>query len=180
MSTARNVALIVALYGVVAVVPPRPFEKPLAIYRLVTAPAPLRVAIPVAGVAAARLRDNWGASRDAGARRHEGIDIFAARGTRVVAATDGIVSRVGLDPRGGRVVWVMGPARQMHYYAHLDRHADIRAGDLVRTGDVLGEVGTTGNAKGTPPHLHYGIYANGAIDPYPLLVPSRRAAQGWT
>lgn len=173
MSIARNVVSIVGLFAIPAIVPPRPFDRPIAIYRLSTAPAPVHVAVPVAGVAASRLRDSWGAARDDGGRRHEGIDIFAARGTPVIAATDGIVSRIGVDPRGGRVVWVMGPGRQMHYYAHLERHADIRSGDLVRVGDVLGEVGTTGNAKGTPPHLHYGIYANGAINPYPLLVPSR-------
>jgi len=59
----------------------------------------------------------------------------------------------------------------MHYYAHLDDYADIRRGQLVAPGDVLGFVGNTGNAKGTPPHLHYGIYAGGgALNPYPLLM----------
>ncbi|MNT39589.1 L-Ala--D-Glu endopeptidase precursor [compost metagenome] len=64
----------------------------------------------------------------------------------------------------------MGPGRQLHYYAHLDDYAAIRAGDIVVAGTVLGYVGTTGNARGTPPHLHYGIYtAGGALNPYPLL-----------
>jgi murein DD-endopeptidase MepM/ murein hydrolase activator NlpD len=68
------------------------------------------------------------------------------------------------------VVWVLGPGGQRHYYAHLDRYADIVTGQRVRPGTILGYVGTTGNAAGTPPHLHYGIYeAGGAINPYPLL-----------
>ena len=65
---------------------------------------------------------------------------------------------------------MLGPGGQRHYYAHLDRYADIENGQRVRPGTVLGYVGTTGNAKGTPPHLHYGIYASGgAINPYPFL-----------
>lgn len=168
MRWVRNVLLISLLYVGIGVVPPRPFEKPLFALRLVASDAPDRVHVPVAGVARSRLRDSWGAARSDG-RSHEGIDIFAPRGTPVVAATRGIVSRVGANVLGGRVVWVMGPGRQMHYYAHLDRIGDVRPGDIVQAGDVLGTVGTTGNARGTPPHLHYGIYANGAINPYPLL-----------
>ena len=94
-------------------------------------------------------------------RKHEGIDIFAARGTPVHSATEGIVLRVGANRLGGRVVWVLGPGGQRHYYAHLDRFADISAGLQVRAGTVLGYVGTTGNAAGTPPHLHYGVYESG-------------------
>ena len=91
----------------------------------------------------------------------------------MVSATEGIITRVGSNQLGGNVVWVMGPGRQMHYYAHLDRYAGVRAGDIIAAGTVLGYVGTTGNARGTPPHLHYGIYtARGAINPYPLLKPS--------
>lgn len=169
MSTPGRALLVVVLYVALAFVPPRPFEKPLFLFRLVTADAPVRVAVPVQGVAASRLRDSWGNARSGG-RAHQGIDIFAPRGTPVLAATDGMVTRVGVNALGGQVVWVVGPARQMHYYAHLDRYGDVRAGDLVKAGDVLGYVGTTGNARGTPPHLHYGIYAGGAINPYPLLV----------
>lgn len=166
----RTVLFAALLYLVVAFVPPRPLEKPLFLFRLATAPTPVRVTIPVEGVAASRLRDTWGGARSGG-RTHQGIDIFAPRGTPVLSATDGLVTRVGTNALGGRVVWVLGPGRQMHYYAHLDRYADIRGGDIVRTGRVLGYVGNTGNAQGTPPHLHYGIYAGGAINPYPLLAP---------
>lgn len=137
--------------------------------RLMRAPAPEALPLPVQGARARDLRDSWHAVRPGG-RQHEGIDIFAPRGREVVSTTDGIVSRIASTPIGGNVVWVMGPGRQFHYYAHLDRHADIRVGDIVRAGGVLGYIGNTGNAKGTPPHLHYGIYAaREAINPYPLL-----------
>ncbi|MBV7501546.1 M23 family metallopeptidase [Achromobacter sp. ACM05] len=139
--------------------------------------APVSLPVPVQGVAPRRLADTWGAARSGG-RTHQGIDIFAKRGTPVVSATEGVVTRIGENTLGGQVVWVMGPGRQMHYYAHLDGYADIRRGQLVAPGDVLGFVGNTGNAKGTPPHLHYGIYAGGgALNPYPLLT-APTATQG--
>ena len=141
------------------------------VIRLSTRPAPTSVAVPVAGVARRGLVDTWGGARSEG-RRHEGIDIFAKRGTEVLAATEGLVSRIGENRLGGRTVWVLGPGRQRHYYAHLDRYVDtLTPGDRVAVGDVLGYVGNSGNAKGTPPHLHYGIYTlTGAINPYPLLM----------
>ncbi|WP_454757947.1 M23 family metallopeptidase [Cupriavidus campinensis] len=151
-----------------------PYVKPYidnALYavRLASMPAPTALAMPVQGVAQRGLRDTWHGARSGG-RKHEGIDIFAARGTPVLAATAGIVSRVGTNSLGGKVVWVLGPGRQMHYYAHLDDYADVSIGDRVAPGAVLGYVGTTGNARGTPPHLHFGVYTGtGAINPYPLL-----------
>lgn len=140
--------------------------------RLAREAPPAQLPVPVLGVAPRALRDSWGAPRSGG-RAHQGIDIFARRGTPVVSATHGIVLRVGADPLGGRVVWVLGPGGRRHYYAHLDRPAAIRAGERVAAGTVLGFVGDTGNAKGGPPHLHYGIYvpAQGAVNPYPLLAP---------
>ena len=115
------------------------------------------------------LADTWGAARSQG-RSHEGIDIFAARGTPIQATTQGIVSKVGEDALGGRVVMIIGPGGAGHYYAHLEDYADISANDWVNTGDTIGYVGDSGNAKGTPPHVHYGIYINGsAVNPYPLL-----------
>ncbi|MBQ5946035.1 M23 family metallopeptidase [Massilia sp. ST3] len=147
--------------------------------RLAAMPAPAALAVPVQGVRAKGLRDTWHAARGAG-RRHEGIDIFAKRGTPVLSSTEGIVLRVGTNRLGGLVVWVLGPAGQRHYYAHLDGYADVHAGMRVAPGRVLGYVGDSGNAKGTPPHLHYGIYAaGGALNPYPLLrgpAPEREAA----
>lgn len=115
------------------------------------------------------LTDTWGAARSQG-RTHEGIDIFAARGTPIQSTTPGIVSKVGNNNLGGRVVVVVGPGGAGHYYAHLEDYADIAPNDWVEAGDVIGYVGDSGNAKGTPPHLHYGIYINGsAVNPYPLM-----------
>lgn len=152
-----------------------PLERAIYAARLSARPEPAALPVPVAGVALQALRDTWHGARSGG-RRHEGIDIFAPRGREVVSATEGIVTRVGTNNLGGNVVWVMGPGRQLHYYAHLDRYAGVRAGDIISAGTVLGYVGTTGNARGTPPHLHYGIYtARGAINPYPLLKPSMAA-----
>ncbi|HCN17730.1 MULTISPECIES: M23 family metallopeptidase [Psychrobacter] len=115
------------------------------------------------------LTDTWGAARSQG-RSHEGIDIFAPRHTPIQSTTQGIVSKVGENNLGGRVVVVVGPGGAGHYYAHLEDYADIAPNDWVNQGDVIGYVGDSGNAKGTPPHVHYGIYINGsAVNPYPLL-----------
>lgn len=135
---------------------------------------PAALPMPVQGVDARRIADSWGNPR-AGGRRHEGIDIFAPRGRPVLATTRGIVWRVGQDRLGGNVVFVLGPGRQLHYYAHLDAFAAIEPGERVEPGAVLGYVGDTGNAKGGPTHLHYGIYlagtaGSGAINPFPLLA----------
>jgi peptidoglycan LD-endopeptidase LytH len=134
---------------------------------------PVDVTLPVAGVRAAELTDTWGAARSGG-RRHEGIDIFAPRGTAVVAATSGEVVRVGQNHLGGNVVYVAGEGAQLYYYAHLDSfRAGIAPGDHVTAGDVIGHVGTTGNAARTPPHLHFGIYPASnwfrAVNPYSFL-----------
>ncbi|MGM8899385.1 MULTISPECIES: M23 family metallopeptidase [unclassified Psychrobacter] len=115
------------------------------------------------------LTDTWGAARSQG-RTHEGIDIFAPRGTPVQSTTQGIVSKVGENTLGGRVVVIVGPGGAGHYYAHLEDYADITPNDWVDAGDIIGYVGDSGNAKGTPPHVHYGIYISGsAVNPYPLL-----------
>lgn len=146
-------------------------------WRVRSMPAPQSLPVPVFGVKPARLADTWHATRPP-ARRHEGIDIFARKGTPVVAATDGVVVRRGEDPLGGNVVSVYGPAGQVHYYAHLDEFGDVALGDVVLAGDLLGTVGNTGNARTTPPHLHYGIYTDGgAINPYPLLTAAPSSAR---
>ena len=127
--------------------------------------------IPVKGVATRELRDTWGAARSNG-RRHEGIDIFAKKGTTVRSTTDGIVQRIRTGGAGGKAVWVLGPDLSRHYYAHLDDFGRISVGQRIDQGDKIGEVGNTGNAKGGRPHLHYGIYLrNGqATNPYPYLA----------
>ncbi|MEN3295635.1 MAG: peptidoglycan LD-endopeptidase LytH [Burkholderiales bacterium] len=147
-------------------------QTSLYLSRLALLPAPTRLRVPVDNVRVGALRDTWHAGRSGG-RRHEGIDIFAPRGTPVHATTEGIVTRVGVKSLGGKAVWVLGPGRQRHYYAHLDRFADVYAGQRIQAGTVLGYVGNTGNARRTPSHLHYGIYTlAGAINPFPLLIAS--------
>ena len=160
--------LAVILIGGYALIEPI-LTNMLYAMRLASMPKPSVLAMPVQGVRPKALRDTWHATRSGG-RKHEGIDIFARRGTPVRAATEGIVLRVGTNRLGGQVVWVLGPGGQRHYYAHLDRFSDVTAGMRVEPGRVLGFVGTSGNAAGTPPHLHYGVYqTGGAINPYPLL-----------
>ncbi|MCC4605151.1 M23 family metallopeptidase [Xanthomonas campestris] len=133
-------------------------------------PAPQALRIPVHNVRARQIADTFGAPRGRD-RTHAGVDIFAPRGTPVVASTHGVVSAIGDRGLGGKQVWVLGPAMERHYYAHLDDWAaGLAVGDVVEPGTPLGMVGTTGNARGTPPHLHYGVYGrNGAYDPLPLL-----------
>ena len=125
---------------------------------------------PVARGGRRNVQSFFGAAR--GQREHQGIDIFAARGTPVLAAADGWISSTAPNQLGGNVVWVWDPARaHTLYYAHLDRHA-VRTGQYVRRGDVIGFVGNTGNARTTAPHLHFGIYRRGlgAIDPLYYVV----------
>lgn len=126
---------------------------------------------PVAGRDMTAIRSGFGAPRDAGRRSHHGVDIFAPRGTPVLAAVAGRVSRVGTTTLGGNVVWLRERDLDRRlYYAHLDRQA-VAQGALVRPGDTLGFVGNTGNARTTPPHLHFGIYMRGVgpVDPYSHL-----------
>lgn len=167
-SLIRTVILATLLIALFALIGPF-IENALYAMRLASMPVPASIPVPVQGVRPGALRDTWHAARGS-SRKHEGIDIFAARGTPVQSATEGIVMRVGENRLGGQVVWVFGPGGQRHYYAHLDRFSDVRAGMRVEAGRVLGYVGNTGNAITTPLHLHYGIYdTGGALNPYPLL-----------
>ena len=120
---------------------------------------------PVYGASNRSIRSLYGASRDNGRRLHEGVDIFAPRGTPVIAPADGYISRVGNSKLGGKVVWMRDRKRRHSYYfAHLDSQM-VQPGMRVSRGHVLGLVGNTGNAKYTPPHLHFGIYEYGSKDP---------------
>lgn len=116
------------------------------------------------------IQSFWGASRDGGNRSHEGVDIFADRGTPVIAVADGRVNRVGLNNLGGKVIFLRPKGRNLSlYYAHLDSQL-VQMGESVNQGDTIGLVGTTGNAVSTAPHLHFGIYSSGgAIDPLPFI-----------
>jgi len=120
------------------------------------------------------IGSRFGAPRDAGARSHHGIDIFAKRGTPVVAAASGVVSRVNETNLGGKVVWLRDVSGNSLYYAHLDSQA-VSSGTRVSAGDTLGFVGNTGNARTTPPHLHFGVYrrGEGPVDPYWFVYTPR-------
>jgi murein DD-endopeptidase MepM/ murein hydrolase activator NlpD len=119
----------------------------------------------------------WGDSRDGGTRKHEGIDIFAAKGTAVVAVADGYVLEVTEDGIGGKSVTIQSDDYTWRsYYAHLDEQK-VSSGQLVKKGQLIGTVGNTVNAKTTPAHLHFGIYdANGAMDPLPYVKTSPKIA----
>jgi murein DD-endopeptidase MepM/ murein hydrolase activator NlpD len=180
----KRIALLALAAGAIAASIPvvRPAaERAWFIYTLATEGVPAHLPNPVDAAIARRLANSWGAAR-AGGRRHEGIDIFAPKGTPVVSTTRGIVTRVGMNRLGGRIVGVLGPGLEWHYYAHLDRFGTFGEGDIVQAGDVLGYVGNTGNARSTPSHLHYGVYRDGAKNPYPRLTSeastNRRPVQG--
>lgn len=125
---------------------------------------------PVAGKGNKDVQSFWGASRDGGARSHEGLDIFASRGTPVVAAANGYITKTGNEGLGGKQVWLRNQnLGQSLYYAHLDSIL-VEGGRLVKIGDTLGTVGNTGNAKGGATHLHFGIYmSGGAVDALPFV-----------
>jgi peptidoglycan LD-endopeptidase LytH len=142
------------------------------------------LAFPVRGIAPASIADTFTDARGA-TRFHNAMDIMAARGTAVVAVDAGTVSRLGSGGAGGITVYQLDEAgRYGFYYAHLDRLAPgLAEGQAVRRGDVLGYVGTTGNAPASAPHLHFAIYAivdgrtrwgGRPVNPYPLW---RRAAR---
>jgi murein DD-endopeptidase MepM/ murein hydrolase activator NlpD len=128
------------------------------------------LAFPVPSGEKATIGCFWGASRDHGTRKHEGIDIFGKRGMPVVAAADGYITGVHEGGIGGKVVFLHPSGKDYTlYYAHLDSQT-VREGQKVKTGEVVGLMGNTGNAKYTAPHLHFGIYAaGGAVDPLPFV-----------
>jgi murein DD-endopeptidase MepM/ murein hydrolase activator NlpD len=148
----------------------QPRLEAAANYELAIGASPL-LTFPVLGHDPGAIQSGFGAERDGGRRAHRGVDIFAPRGTTAVAATDGWVMRVETTRVGGNVVWMQPLFGNMRlYYAHLDRQL-VERGQFVRAGDPIGTVGNTGNARTTPPHLHFGVYVRrdgmrgGARDP---------------
>ncbi|HEX8396370.1 MAG TPA: M23 family metallopeptidase [Pyrinomonadaceae bacterium] len=130
-----------------------------------------QIAMPVRTVKVKSVADTWNAPRS-NERTHQGQDIFAPRGTAVYSATEGYVFRIGQNSLGGNNIWIAGAGGRFYYYAHLDKFAEnLKQGDYATTETIIGYVGTTGNAKDTPPHLHFGVYTStGAINPLPLLT----------
>ena len=136
--------------------------------------APERPRIPVAGATpgdwnhASFWHEPWGRSGV-----HKGIDIFARKGTPVIAPTYGIVLFSGSIELGGNVVFALGPGWRVHYFAHLDEVAAVWGQPLLG-GTLLGRVGDSGNAAGRPPHLHYSVLS---LVPRPWRADG--ASQGW-
>lgn len=127
--------------------------------------------------------NTWGAARSGG-RKHEGVDIFAKEGTAIRSVTDGKVVKVGWNGLGGNSITIEDANGYRHYYTHMMKSVtdQFKVGDTVKKGQQIGQVGDTGNAKGTPHHLHYGIYKNGkAINPHQFLGQSSKTNPGnWT
>jgi murein DD-endopeptidase MepM/ murein hydrolase activator NlpD len=149
--------------------------------RVAVAPATISsdaMVIPVAGIQADALRDNF-----LDARRghvHQALDIMAPRGTPVLAAVDGKVRKLFTSKAGGLTIYETDPLEStIYYYAHLDRYADgLVEGEALQRGDVIGYVGTTGNAPPNSPHLHFAIailpptkewWKGEPVNPYPIL-----------
>jgi murein DD-endopeptidase MepM/ murein hydrolase activator NlpD len=164
-------------------------RKPLAVETPVAAPPvpppndllARKLAFPVRGIEPATIADTFTDARGA-TRVHNAMDIMAPRGTPVVAVAAGVVTRLGNGGAGGITVYQVDDAgRYAFYYAHLDRLAPgLVTGKVVQRGDVLGYVGTTGNAPRSAPHLHFAIYEIGEgrgrfgerpINPFPLWRP---------
>jgi murein DD-endopeptidase MepM/ murein hydrolase activator NlpD/SH3-like domain-containing protein len=148
-------------------------------YRLTLAEDPA-LAFPVAGHGVGSIQSVFGVARDGGRRSHHGVDIFARRGTPVIASVAGRVNRVEVTNLGGNVVWLRDERMSRNlYYAHLESQA-VSNGQRVEVGDTLGFVGNSGNARTTPPHLHFGIYSRGPTDPDPYIRPSGRSLAALT
>ena len=142
-----------------------------------------RLLLPVQGVLPSQLRDTFTDARSEG-RVHDAIDIMADAGTPVLAAADGTVEKLFDSKRGGLTIYQFEPSgRWCYYYAHLQRYADgLAEKQVIRRGEVIGYVGSTGNASAEAPHLHFEVHVLGpekqwwkgeSINPYPLLQPGR-------
>lgn len=140
--------------------------------------------VPVAGIKVNALRDTFNDARDA-ERRHEAMDILAPIGTPVFAVADGKIVKLFNSKPGGLTVYQFDTSEKFaYYYAHLDRYAaDVKEGMTLKRGDLVGYVGTSGNADPNTPHLHFAVFALGPlkqwwkgspINPYPLMGGTAR------
>lgn len=144
-----------------------------------------RFVYPIPAPHASNFTDDFNGGRgNTGNSLHNAIDIFAARGTPVVACVDGTITTLGFAGAGGNRLWI----NNQYYYAHFDRYASgLKQGDPVKRGQVVGYVGTTGSAQGTPPHLHFAYHPNGwnsnvardgAVNPFSMLTAAKNSTDG--
>jgi peptidoglycan LD-endopeptidase LytH len=149
---------------------------------------PRRLIIPIQGISIKNIRDTFNETRGIQGK-HEATDILAPRGTPVLAVDDGVIKKLFLSKPGGITIYQFDPTEQYcYYYAHLDHYADgIHEGMKVQRGDVIGYVGSTGNASPDAPHLHFAIFVLGPgkrwwegtpINPYPILMAHSPAKLG--
>ena len=178
--------LAVSLAGIAGAIGERggaaTIQQPAVKGRIGTIPDDLRarhLTIPVPGIAAGRLSPQFFDAR--GERGHAALDIMAPKGTPVIAVEDGKIAKLFASAGGGLTIYQFDPTETYaYYYAHLDGYADgLAEGDTVKRGQVIGYVGSTGNASPLAPHLHFGIFRLGtekrwwkgeAVDPYPALT----------
>ena len=136
--------------------------------------------IPIDGEDVESLKGGFAERRDAGGRPHEAVDMLAPRNTPVHAVTNGTIAKLFTSKAGGLTIYQFDPdGRLCYYYAHLERYADgLKDGQAVSQGDVIGYVGTTGNAPANTPHLHFAIFElnadkhwwqGRAVDPYQVF-----------
>jgi peptidoglycan LD-endopeptidase LytH len=154
--------------------------------RLTTQNAPKIDASPIAGLRARELRDSFDEIHHG--HRHAAIDIMAPRRTPVHAVVDGTIRKLFFSRAGGNTVYECDRAQTYcYYYAHLDGYAHLHEGQFISRGDVLGYVGSTGNASPAAPHLHFAILAldrdkrwwkGTALDPYPVLIQLLQSNSG--
>ena len=144
-----------------------------------------RIGFPIAGYPQSDIHDSFSQARARGERAHEATDLMAARGTPVVAVTTGLIKKLFDSKQGGLTVYQFDSAEEYcFYYAHLDRYEEgLREGQLVKQGDRVGYVGSTGNANPEAPHLHFAIFKLGPerrwhegtpLNPYPILMQAAR------
>ncbi|MBU2103883.1 M23 family metallopeptidase [Patescibacteria group bacterium] len=124
------------------------------------------------GLSLNQITSDFGDPRDGGSRSHEGQDLIAPRGAFIASPTDAVVTKTGEGGSAGVYVYTANPGGERFAYMHLDRVADgVKAGTVLKAGDLIGYVGDSGNAKGGVTHLHFEIReGREAIDPYPRLT----------
>jgi murein DD-endopeptidase MepM/ murein hydrolase activator NlpD len=145
---------------------------------------PRPLTMPVEGIDPSTIHDMFDEMRGGSTRRHDALDILAPRGVNVIAADDGTIKKLFTSVAGGLTVYQYDPdERYCYYYAHLDAYAmGLHEGQVIKRGDLIGYVGTTGNAPKDTPHLHFAVirldpdkrwWTGTAINPYPLLYKPR-------